>query len=58
MFLFYKMWQSHKRLNGFLLNYTAFVYTTTHIKPSKHDSTSGTKSQYLLKTVGGYEAVD
>ncbi len=56
--LFYKWWKPHflisKRVfNWFFLNYTDFAHKISHIKPSKDDSTFGTKISICLKKVGG-----
>ena len=42
----------------FLLNYTDFVHKISHTKPSKYDSTSGTKISICLKKNWGDVAVD
>ncbi len=42
----------------FFLIYTDFAHKISHIKPSKYDSTFGTKIAICLKKVGGDEAVD
>ncbi len=39
-------------IHQFVLNYTDFA--TSHIKPSKYDSTSGTKISICLKKIGGW----
>ena len=56
--LFYKWWKprlliSKKVFRWFLLNYTDFAHKITHVKPSKYDSTFGTKIAICLKKVGG-----
>ncbi len=56
--LFYKWWKQHflisKRVfRWFLLNYTGFAHKIAHTKPSKYDSTFGTKISICLKKVGG-----
>ena len=38
----------------FLLNYTEFLHETSHIMPSKYDSTSGTNISVSLKISGGW----
>ena len=41
-----------------LLKYTDFVHETSHITPSKYDSTSGTKISIMFEKNQGDEAVD
>ncbi len=41
----------------FLPNYKEFAHETSHIQPSKYDSTFGTKISICLKKIGGDEAV-
>ena len=52
--LFYKWWKprlliSKPVFRWFLLNYTDFAHKISHTKPSKYDSTSGTKIPKCLK---------
>ena len=56
--LFYKWWPrfliSKRVFRWFLLNYiTDFAHKISHIKPSKYDSSFGTKISICLKKVGG-----
>ncbi len=56
--LFYKWWKPHFLISKrifcwFLLNYTDFAHKIWHIKPSKYDSTFGTKISICLKKVRG-----
>ncbi len=55
--LFYKWWKprlliTEQVFRRFLLNYADLAYNISHTKPSKYDSTSGTKLR-ILKKVGG-----
>ncbi len=56
--LFYKWWKprfliSKRVFRWFLPNYTDFAHTISHMKPSKYDSTFGTKISICLKKVVG-----
>ncbi len=56
--LFYKRWKprlliSKPDFRWFFLNYTDFAHTISYTKPSKYDSTSGTKISICLKKFGG-----
>ncbi len=58
--LFYKMVETHfliisqRVFHWFYPNYREFVHETSHIQPSKYDSTSGTKISICLKKIGGW----
>ena len=57
--LFYNWWKpcllfSKRVFRCFLLNYTDFAHEISHTKPSKYDSTFGTKISICLKKVGGW----
>ncbi len=59
LILFYKWWKprfviSKRVFRWFLLNYTDFAHKISHIKPSKYDSTFGTKISICLKKMGGW----
>ena len=56
--LFYKWWKprfliSKRVFRWFLLNYTDLAHKISHIKPSKYDTTFGTKISICLKKVWG-----
>ncbi len=57
--LFYKWWKprflnSKRVFRWFLLNYIKFARQISLIRPSKYDSTFGTKISICLKKVGGW----
>ncbi len=56
--LFLKWWKprfliSERVFHWFLRNYKEFAHETSHIQPSKYDSTSGTKISICLKKIEG-----
>ncbi len=57
--LFYKWWKprfliSKRGFRWFLLNYIESAHQISHIRPSKYDSTFGTKISICLKKIGGW----